>query len=379
MGRVLATGLLLASACGRLGFDPGEETPDAPPPGPALLACGAAPSFALGALGLEELSVVATAQGFTIASLDDAKNLYAWAYALDGDALIPAGARSIDADITGGFGAAAIGDDVVVAAVHGALATLGTTYHALDGALAARAPASVRAGRVLGLDPIAASGVSPSLASIRYEGTGIAVDGLDLGGTEIATGVLGYDTEVPDQLAIAPAGTGYAIAWVDTMASPNATKVALLDESLQIVTGPITIAGADDTILPRVRWAPTSNSYAVAWFQKAGAGDDVYIQLFDAALQPKLAPKLVQAEAVVPRLATDGSEFWLGYINVAATPARMDVARVALDGAITIRTAASGGGEMMAFAMVERAGQPVLVYAEAGLGGATLWFDPLCR
>ena len=99
--------------------------------------------------------------------------------------------------------------------------------------------------------------------------------------------------------------------------------------------------------------------------------------MFDSQLAPKFPAIRVQANAARPKLATDGSGFFIGFVDVAGDPQRMMIAHVTPEGALTIRAAASSGGAAMAFAMVERLGQPVLVYAEDN-GAVDLWFDPLC-
>jgi len=372
-------GLLLAvTACGRLGFDRSDD--DAPDG--STLPCGAAPKFAVGAAVPRDMVAVATPTGFAVFTVDQPLNLRGWSFDWTAGLLASVAQDvAIDIDITGAFGAATIGDDIVVAAVHGTSAalTLGSTYHALDATLAERSNATV-AGRVVGVEPIAMSGRTKALAGLRYEGGDIAVHGLAANGTDLATRTMNVGAEKPSELGIVPAGTGYAITWVDVMASPNVTKLALLDDSLAVVYGPVTVSSGTgfDTIRPVVRWALASNTYAVAWYEKNDAGDDdLYAQVFDATLQPRFAAKLVQGSAVFPKLATDGTAFWIGYGNYGASPDRVDVARLTPDGAMTIRSAVMGGGTPLAFAMVERAGQAVLVYAEDN-GGVDVWFDPLC-
>lgn len=374
---------LLAGGCGRMGFD-ADPPDDDDLPAPAKLACGSAPSFAI-ANGLREMAAVPTSKGFALFTSNDAKDLRGWTFSVDDAAMLAASVKdaSLDVDVTGAFGASVDGDDILVGAIHGAMATLGTRYHALDASLAPRATPVTSEGRVIGAVPLATSGLATTVpqqafASIRYEAGDIAVHGIAGDGTDEGTRMLGVVAEEPGELGITAAPTSYAVVWVETSASPNAARVALLDENYAIVKGPVTVqhAAGEDVIRPRLHHAPQLGGYAVTWFEKTKNGtDDVYVQLLDDSLAPVVPATLVQASAVRPILAADDTGFYVAYVNVAAKPNRIDIAHVAPDGTLAVRSAASSGGEVTAFTLVERNGQPILVHAE-DIG--RLWFEPLC-
>jgi len=379
VGKAVLYGLLLAAGCGRYGFEGGPDDP-APDAATSALRCGNAPKFSVGTL-VRDVAAIATSQGFALFTVDEAKELRGWSYGLDAGALTAEAQNvALDIDVTGAFGASAAGDDIVIGAIHGAMTTLGTTYHALDAGLAERSTPVISNGRVIGVEPLARCATQPGLASIRHETGDVAVHGIATNGSDLGTRMLGVAAENPNELSIITAGTGYAVAWIDTIATPNTTKLALLDENYAFVKGPVTVMNTAgfDTIRPRIRWAPGSNTYAVAWFEKTPTGDDdVYAQVFDAQLQPMFAPKLVETSAVRPKLATDGTSFYIGYLQVAANPDRMQTAHLTTDGTLTIRSAASSGGTPLAFSMVERAGQAVLVYVESKTS-VDVWFEALC-
>jgi hypothetical protein len=56
----------------------------------------------------------------------------------------------------------------------------------------------------------------------------------------------------------------------------------------------------------------------------------------------------------------------------------LSAAAIAPDGAVTPREVPSSGGEALGHAFVERNGQAVLVWSEAGGDGPDLWLDPMC-
>lgn len=379
MGKVVLVGLLVAATgCGRYGFEPGDEPEPDAPIAPRQLTCGLSPKFSLGTTTLKDFHAVPTSTGFALFSIDTSDELRGWSYEWRDDTLAKGRDGAVLQNVTGAFGAAALGDDIVVAGTTGGGPTLATTYLLLDHELFMRTAPVTTPSRVIGAWPLARSGASNELATVRYENNDVAVQGISATGQDGSMRMYGVTAEAPSELSIVTAGSGYAVSWVDTAATPNQTKLALLDEYFAVVKGPITIVSGTtfDVIRPRVRWAPTSNTYGVTWFEKIASGDDdVYVAIFDDQLATKVAPMRVATSAVRPKIATDGNAFWLGYVN--AKLGRMEVAKVGLDGSLAIRAAASGGGNPKAFGMVERAGQPVLVTVEES-GGSQLYFDPLC-
>ncbi len=376
---VLLIGVALVSAC-RYGFDP-EARPDAPPPPPPSslrIECGTRPRFVVGAGTLNSLVAIATPSGFDVFTRDDATALRGWSYDWSGGQLA-ANAQNIaiDTDVTGTFGAVAVGAQVLLAAIHGADATLGSTYYLLTSTIAERGDRIVNAARVIGATPLATSGATADLAAVRYENGSVVAHPVDLAGGETAARLLVDGAALPSEASLGRAAAGYVAWWVAGAPSPNEARVELLDGSFAVTAGPITIDNSRgfDTIRPRVAWAATSHTYAVAWYEKTPTNDDdTYVQVFDAQLQPVIPPTRIAAYAAGPVIGSDGTDFLVAFI----TSTGMQAAHVAADGTITMRAVGSSGGTPKAWAMVEREGQPVLVYAEAGGSGPDLWFDPLC-
>jgi hypothetical protein len=377
VGKVVQLGLLATTACGRLGFDPSDVVIPDPEP---RIECGAPARFQVGAVSLREMVATPTSTGFAVFTVDAAKELHGWSFDWNDEDVLEVTTQNarIDVDVTGAFGATAIDGELLVAAVHGAAATLGTTYHPLDEALAPRATPVTTASRVIGVVPFAQN---TDLAAIRFEANQVAVHGIDMSGVDGSMRVIGPATDAPSEPAIVKGHLGYAATWVAATPTPNNTQLVLLDEYYAIVKGPVAVTNTAgfDTIRPRVLWAPASNTYAVTWFEKTPTNDDdVYAQVFDAALSPRTPPTLIARSAVRPRLETDGNGFFVEDLRVDVVGNTMKVTYLAGDGTIAARTVGSSGGNPTAWAMVHRADQPVLVYAEAGASGPDLWFDAMC-
>ena len=81
MGKVVLIGLLTvaASACGRFGFEPGDEGGDADV-APNLLSCGLAPKFSIGATTVKDFIAVPTSKGFVLFSIDTQNELRGWSW-----------------------------------------------------------------------------------------------------------------------------------------------------------------------------------------------------------------------------------------------------------------------------------------------------------
>ena len=364
MGKAVLIGLLLTGAC-RLGFDPEDRPQD------RQIECTQTPRFTV-IDNLTAVSAVATSAGFAVFATDANKALLGWTYEWDRDKLENvADYAMLDADITGGFGAVASGNKILLAATHGIAETLGTTYYPLSQLLDDRAPRIVTDQQAIGAMPLAESS---STAAIRFEGGSVVVNSIDMLGGSKGAHIVADSSVGPSELSLAPAGTGFVASWVAAAPSPNITQLAVLDDLYNVVArADVFNTAGFDTIRPRVRFAATSKTYLVAWFEKTPTGDDdTYIQVLDKSLAPVIAPTRIATSSVRPVIATDGDGFFVAYKDGPTN--RMAAVHVGADGAITPRSIASSGAPT-AWSMLERAGQPVLVHADSA---SNLWFAPLC-
>jgi hypothetical protein len=156
--------------------------------------------------------------------------------------------------------------------------------------------------------------------------------------------------------------------------------VARLGRDLGLVAGPVSVqSDADENaIRGSVAWLPGADRYLVAWYEKAGTGDDVWFQVLDGELAPVTPARRLAEDGVRPQIGTDGEQFFVAWQNIGVDPAVLSAAAIAPDGAVTPREVPSSGGEALGHAFVERNGQAVLVWSEAGGDGPDLWLDPMC-
>ncbi|MBX3160390.1 MAG: hypothetical protein KF773_30780 [Deltaproteobacteria bacterium] len=387
--RIAVALTLLSAACGRFGFDRAavsdDEAGDAPPPtidtGPAAtLACNTPSRFPIGAANLSKLTATAVGNGFAVFGVDTAGRLAGWSYQFDATGALVAVAQdvTIDGDIADNLGAAAIGDDIVLAAITGRISPTGTRLYPLDAALAPRGPKQSYA-EFAGTVPLAAHGGKlaflASQGSLQVEARRVSTLGVMVGApTVVAPAALRAGN-----VAIAPRGTGWIATWVGAVASPNSVDTALLDESLAVVAGPVGgNATMFDPIQPRAAWAKGSGTYLFTWYAKNAVDDDeLFVQLADANLDAIGTTVLAASFSYAPSVASDGTDFWLVWNNY--NLARLETMRVSAAGVLSAAApVTTSGGVPGQWTMVERLGQAVLVWAEVGGSGPDLWISALC-
>ena len=377
-GHIVWVGLL--GACGRMNFG---ETPPEIPDVPDTLRCGAPARFQIGASNVTALDVVPTSTGFTLFTVDPENTLHGWTYdAIDGEVTPVAENVALDVDISQTFGAATIGDQIMVASIYGVPTALGTKVHSLDGELLPLGQPAIRAGEMAAEGPISRSGlddggafvdVDPANGDVRAR----AIDLLGHDAGPVRTILPG--TESPNAVAVARAAPGYAVVYSAAMPSPNVARLALFDDALGIVAGPVDLSiSAFDAARPQVAWSPESGTYLVTWYEKTPTDDDdVWMQLRGPNLEPLTLAQVISNQSHSPQVTSNGEGFWLTWISYG--PERLQAAYVAPDGTVTPRAVIGSGGTPAKWSLVEREGQAVLVWTELGGSGPDLYLDPMCR
>jgi hypothetical protein len=380
-GHITWVGML--AACGRMNF--GETPPEIPdaPDTPDTLRCGEPVRFQIGASNVTALDVVPTASGFTLFTVDPSNTLHGWSYdAIDGEVTAIAENVALDVDISQTFGAAAIGDQIMVASIYGVPTALGTKVHSLDGELAPLGQPAIRAGEIAATRPISRSGLDDGGAFVDVDPAtqDIRARPIDLMGRDagpVRTVVPG--AEGPNAVGIVPAAPGYAVVYSAAATSPNLARLALFDAQLGNIVGPVDISNSSfDAARPQVAWAPDSGTYLVTWYEKTPTDDDdVWMQLRGPNLEPMTPPQVIANMSHSPQVTSNGDGFWMTWISYG--PERLQAAFVAPDGTVTPRAVLGSGGMPTEWSVVEREGQAVLVWTESAGSGPDLYLDPMCR
>ena len=133
-----------------------------------------------------------------------------------------------------------------------------------------------------------------------------------------------------------------------------------------------------DAAPSHVAWASQSNTYLVTWHEKdVTDDDDVWMQILGPDLSPVTPPSAIAAHSVSPKVTSDGIGFWVTYTNYDVSN-HLASMYVTSDGTVTPIAIANSGGAPGQSEMLERGGQPVLVWTETGGSGPDLYFDPMC-
>jgi hypothetical protein len=381
-------------ACGRFGFSdtPLKPTADGGPgsgSGPTIdaaetpLICNTPSQFAVGTI--TAVAAAQTADGFALVTVDSSGDLAGWSYAFDGAQLAATKEGvSLGSNANGTVGIAVSGSTLMVAAATGMPTATGTTLLPVDAATMAAGTPSARASELAVVTPIAASGAdSGGIAFASVDNGGAQIDARLISATGSDTGsavAIIPATAAASTVSIATAGTGYGVAWNQRVSSLNSIEIELLDSQLNVAAGPVVADNLSyDAYNGRIAWAPTSNVYLASWHEKnATDGDDVWVAIFDSSLTVKVAPQLVAMSAANAVVATDGSGFVVAYETEGGT-VDLGAVYVAADGTVTSQPVPAMTGTPAQWAMVTRAGQPVLVWTMSGGSGPNLSFDALCN
>ncbi len=398
MGKLpLCAALVLTSACGRWGFDPGGgpgnpgDSPDAlgaasPDAAATRLQCTSPSRFQIGAGSLSAISATGTQNGFAMFTVDSGGNLADWEYALDTSGQLSATVsnNAIDTNANGVLGVASTGSTVLVASQYGRPSATGTAIYAFDGSLLApTAAVSRRDGEYAAPTSLAVSGDGSQIAFVTVDPSSLEADAhiLDTKGNDVgAPAMVISSAAMTNYTFVAPAGPGYAISYSSNGISPTGTMLELLDKNLNIVAGPIeTSDGNDDAYSAQVAWAATSQVYLASWHEKTATGDDdVWIEILGPNLEVIVPGIDIAHSASDARATTDGTGFWLTWMDYSVAPAVLNGAYVAADGTTTARPVTAMSGSPSQWVMIDREGQSILVWTATGGSGADLSFDAEC-
>jgi hypothetical protein len=346
--------------------------PDAAPPVTPKLRCGSPSRIQLGPV--QAIAAAALDDGFAVFTATGDQIVHGWTYGLDdGGNLVPTVQNvGMGTSETQTFGAGAMNGVIGVAMAYGSPIT-GTQMTALDAKLN-----TIGSTRHDGEVPVAAPIAGNALVTI---GANVIARFVSPSGSDAGSPVtVVSSTESPSDVSIVRAGTGFAVAYHAGVPAPNRARAVLLDSNLSIVAGPVTTDDlADDAYSPRAAWAETSQVLLVAWHEKnAVGGDDVWFQLLSATLTAITPPTKIGPSSVLPQVTTDGTSFWMLWLDNSTTPSLLAGAKIDATGMITPRAVVRSGGSPGPWTTVERDGQPVLVWSEINGSGPDLYFDPMC-
>ncbi|HTR54115.1 MAG TPA: hypothetical protein VMJ10_25655 [Kofleriaceae bacterium] len=396
--------LCLATACGRLGFDPfasgggggGDATlpPDSPTP------CStASQQLGIDAAGImqglqwvETLFVVPTTGGFDAVYIAPDNSLIgaqyngqAGSYTLAGPDVTVSGSNTV----TTAAGGIEVGGNLLLAS--NSFTTGMTLMFEVNAALGSVAGSSNLAVNAT-TRPIATSGDGSTQALLWGGGTAAlsAVLVNNRGAMTSAATTIAPAAQGATGAAIAPAAQGFVATWIDNQANPAIVHAEVLDSALA-VTVPDTAISASDTIAfqPDVGWASTAGKYLFAWSQN----NEVWAQLTDATLQLVGAPVQL-GTGTVPRVASDGTSFWVVWDDPSST-SQLSAAIVNATnnpGHTAVKPVLGTGGTVIAWDLRTVGGSPILVWYErfpstTGCGGTSppaacyspLWAVPSCQ
>jgi hypothetical protein len=377
--------LLALAGCGRLGFqDQPPITPDQPDAAiaPHLLACGSPTRFPIAVANEQNLTAVATTNGFAVFAADGAAKLSAWSYAFNDSVsgLAPVTeAVAVGTNANGQFGGAAIADQIVFASSNGSPAT-GTTLYGLTPAMATSTTPSARTGELAGQVPIATNGTSLAYATLSPAGDA-DLRLVDAACTDVsAPQVVATAAEMPSSVEVFPTLTGFGMGYAT--GANDRVEVATFDSNLVPIVAPIVLDAGTEMYSPWFAYAPAVDRYLVAWHQKdVTDDDDVWIMIVDENLAITVQPVEVAPFSTNPVVASDGNGFWVAYNTYDPNnmlPNAMAASHVSSTGAITPRAVTNTGGSPVNWGMVSRDGQAVLVWDEGGGTGPNLYLDPMC-
>ena len=397
MGKLpLCAALVLTSACGRWGFEPGigsgnpGESPDAmgattPDGSPALLTCTTPSRFQVGAGSLSAISATGTPNGFAMFTVDTGGNLADWAYSFDAAGQLSANVENnaIDSNANGVIGVASTGSTVLVSALYGRPSATGTAIYAFNSSFITPAAISRRDGEYAAPTSLAVSGDGSQIAFVTVDPTSLEADAhvLDANGNDVgAMKTVIASAAMTNYTFVAPAGPGYAISYSSNGVSPTSTMLELLDKNLNIVAGPIeTSDGTGDAYAAQVAWAATSQVYLASWHEKTATGDDdVWIELLGPNLEVVFPATDIAHSASDARVTSDGTGFSLTWMDYSVTPSVLNGAYVAPNGTTTARPVAATSGTPSQWVMIDRDGQSILVWTATGGTGPDLSFAAQC-
>jgi hypothetical protein len=178
-------------------------------------------------------------------------------------------------------------------------------------------------------------------------------------------------------VSIATGGMGFVVTWINTALAPTKTRISVNGDNF--VASDVVIAGdldPGDQFQPRAAWAASSTRYLVVWSEaNASAGQDVWAEMFDAGLGVTMAPMLIGLGGSEPKVASDGTDFWVVWTD--ASPAGLSAGKVTAAGVSSARAILGSGGTVIDYDIVAASNGVQLLWAERGGTLPALWDVPV--
>ena len=380
--------LTLPLAACRAGFDP---LPDAPAALPVLL-CGSPPQFSItlppGGAGsgtgappnpVPALAATGNDAGFYVLAVDLAGDVHGLSYAFTSGSVAPAVTDvHVFSGATGTVAASPTTGGVLASILYGIPDATGTALVPLDGSLAPRANVQ-RYAAWFGSDRTIARAVDGTLAFLG-ETTDIAAKLVSPDGLSLSSEHTVIDrSEQPRDPTITASDAGFLVTWSAAATSPDEIHAAIFDKQLAtpvVTSRTINPMPMFDGQTPRAAYAPGPNRYLFAWWLKSGSTDEVWISLRDGSLGEIRSLQLAR-RAKFPKVIAGEKDFLVVWQDLDAKSG-LGAARIKFDDASLQPLAVSGnGGGALAWDLVSRAGQHVLIWFEDG-ASPVVWLDPLC-
>jgi hypothetical protein len=424
--RLLGLIALAALAACRFGFDPRVQSDAAVTPGPdaeadgasdvptdapPVLACTPA-RFAVGGTTVY-LTAVGTRRGFAVFTVDDVDVVRGYAFQLVGNQLElvagtggvlpvptsigPVAAVALDADPSDEAELAVAVPYPLVSAAAVPAPTLttagGTVVVPFNGQLQrvdAPAAATMNDGLIVG--PGALAGGDHGTMAYLGQGGGAVLSLQAVSRRGVATtGMVPINTNDHDvtRQTLVRTPIGYLGVWSDNSSMPHEAVIATAIDDDLVAHAPVTISVHPDhgSFVPAAAYLPRAHKYLFGWMEKPGH-DFIHLSLRDEQLSPvPVSPPgprpgeldLLMSEGTVPIIAAGDDDFLAVWPNTARSPTLLTAARVDASGKVTLGSHTNTGGEVAAFDVIARNGQPVLFWVEKNGTGPNLWIDPLCQ
>jgi hypothetical protein len=389
----------LLAAC-RLGFDPKEAPSDAtadmaPDAALPVLPCGAPTQFAIklppgGGSGsgsgtgapmnpVPAIAATATDGGYYVLAVDLDGNVHGLSYMFSGSSVAPVATDTHVLDgATGTIAAIPVAGGILASIVYGVPDATGTALLPLDAALEPRGTVQRYAGW-FGSDGTMARAPDGTLAFIG-EATDIAAklvspDGVSLGAEHTVID----RNESAREPTITASDTGFLVTWSAGVTSPDEIHAEIFDKQLAAPVVSAKIINPSpmfDGQTARASYATGPDRYLFAWWFKTSMSDEVWVSLRDGSLGEVRAVQLTK-RGKFPKVIAGAKDFLVVWQDLDSASG-LGAARVGFTGSAQPLIVSGGGGSMLAWDVVSRAGQPALIWFEDA-ATPTVWLDPLCN
>lgn len=305
---------IVASACGRVGFERAIDAPVVPPD--AAPCRGTVQQLPVDTAGqgtwVTAFTATPIAGGFAIGYVAPDAQGFALTFSTTGAFATLAADTQITPNETG-IQVLGLGGRVVVAPT----TATDTQLLPYSPALAAMGAGSTRASRTPVARALALAGDGTTAAFVDtasgqdVTGRLIASDGTDAG----AARTLVPASAQPTTVVVRPAPDGYVVAYASTLGA-HTSNALIVDAQLAVVTPATEVGdGANTTAAEAnvvVAAAPAQGAYLFVWEETHGSDAQIVAQLTDSSLA-KVASPIVLGHGGSPRVASDGASFWVAW------------------------------------------------------------------